>query len=234
MSEPSTGHHVLAEIVGAAALGAFVMYLLDPDRGRRRRALMRDRTRRIGAEIGHFFCVAARDASNRLDGLRARARRLARRPGDADDLMVIERVRSAMGRVVSHPHAIQIGALDGRVTLSGPILTDEIPSLLAAVRSVSGVDDIENRLVPHHEAGSVPSLQGGVARGASNGWSDPWPPALRMAAVVAGGAMTLYGLRQGHASGAMLVGVGALLTARGATEVPTARWVQTLQSPSST
>jgi hypothetical protein len=117
---------VCAEIVGGAALGAAAMYVLDPDRGRRRRALARGKARRAVADIGNFFAVAARDAANRMHGLRARARRLIGRAAAPDDLMVIERVRARMGRIVSHPHAIQIGALGGRVILSGPILASEV------------------------------------------------------------------------------------------------------------
>ncbi len=146
-------------IIGAA-LGATVMYLLDPDKGRRRRAIARDKARSVLTHAQERAAKSARDLGHRVEGVRARARQAFERAPAPDDLVLIERVRSRIGRVVSHPHAIQIGARDGRVTLSGPILTGEVQALLDAVRSVPGVSDIDEHLDAHETPGSVPSLQG--------------------------------------------------------------------------
>jgi hypothetical protein len=221
-------HRVCAEIAGGAALGAVAMYVLDPDKGRRRRALARGKARRVAADIGDFFGVAARDAANRVRGLQARARRLIGRATSPDDLMIIERVRARMGRIVSHPHAIQIGARGGRVTLSGPILTSEVRRLLDAVRSVRGVSDIDNCLVAHDHPGSISSLQGGVERQSPRPeiLQENWTPSLRIAAVVGGGLLALCGLRVGNSTGAALAGIGLSLTARGATNMPIRRMAE--------
>src|SRR5919201_362461 len=72
--------------------------------------------------------------------------------------------RAAMGRVVSHPHAIRVESNWGRVTLSGNILESEVDDLLSCAASVHGVREVENRLTPHAEAGGVPDLQGGRTR----------------------------------------------------------------------
>lgn len=55
-------------------LGAGGMYLLDPDRGRRRRAELEDRTRRRIHDVEDLAGKARRDVENRAHGLAARAR----------------------------------------------------------------------------------------------------------------------------------------------------------------
>jgi osmotically-inducible protein OsmY len=69
-------------------------------------------------------------------------------------------VRSKIGRVVSHPGAIEIAADQGSVTLRGPILAGEVDGLLSCVSSVKGVKGVENLLEAHEQAGGVPGLQG--------------------------------------------------------------------------
>ena|SRR5688572_4624461 len=142
------------------ALGAACMYVFDPQRGRRRRALARDKFTRLAHKTGDGLDAAARDLSNRAAGTAAEARKRFRsdRP---DDTVLVERVRAELGRVVSHPRAIDVEACDGTVRLCGPILRDEVPSLLRAVESVPGVKQVENWLEQHDEPGNVPSLQGG-------------------------------------------------------------------------
>src|SRR5262245_20541144 len=100
-------HRVSTKVVAGALVGAGAMYMLDPDRGRRRRALLRDKVQSSVASLEHLARVAARDVGHRIDGWQARARRRLEVNGVPDDLVLIERVRSAMGRVVSHPHAVQ-------------------------------------------------------------------------------------------------------------------------------
>lgn len=149
-----------ASLLAGFALGAAFMYALDPDGGRRRRALARDKFTRVTHKTRDGFDAAARDLSNRAAGTFAEARR--RFGGDRpEDIILAERVRAALGRAVSHPRAIDVEACDGMVRLCGPILTHEQSSLLAAVESVPGVRSIDNRLEPHDQPGNISSLQGG-------------------------------------------------------------------------
>jgi len=46
------------------------------------------------------------------------------------DVVLVERVRSKIGRAVSHPHAIHVTAQNGRVRLSGEILSEEADDLI--------------------------------------------------------------------------------------------------------
>jgi hypothetical protein len=212
-------------MIAAAALGAAAMYLLDPDKGRRRRAIGRDRVRALAGDIGDFIGKAMRDAAGRLQGLKAEAIAQLRRDRVPDDLMLIERVRARMGRIVSHPHAIQIGANQGRIMLSGPILAGEIGPLLDAARLGRGVRGVEDELVVHDHPEAVPSLQGGHRRTpeSSTVLGENWTPALRVAAIAGGGLLALYGLRSRSGTGTAFAALGIALCARGATNLPADR-----------
>jgi hypothetical protein len=150
-------------IIAAAVLGAATMYMLDPDKGRRRRALARDKLGRAIRDGRHALVGAARDAGHRWQGLRAEVQRGRNREIVPDDLRLIERVRAKLGRVVRHPHAVQVGANRGVVVLSGPILAAEVGELLEAVRGVRGVTAIEDHLAVYESGTGVSGLQDGDA-----------------------------------------------------------------------
>jgi hypothetical protein len=208
-----TGSTRWTTVIAAFALGAASMYVLDPDKGRRRRALGRDKVRRFVGNARTFATAAARDANHRLRGVRARFQRRLRREGIPDDLMLIERVRAQLGRGISHPHALQVGSNRGTVVLSGPILAHEVTALLAQVRAVPGVTRVEDHLAVYESAASIPSLQG---QGAVRDGSHRWTPATRGAALVGGTVLALYGAQKRTAHGLVLTMIGALLAARGA------------------
>jgi hypothetical protein len=167
--------------------------------------------------------VSARDLGHRARGLRATARHLLVRNRATDDLVLIERVRAKMGRIVSHPHAIQIGARDGHVTLSGPILPGEAKPLLEAVRSVWGVSSIEDHLIVFDRPQSIPSLQGGVRRNGGEIARREWRPTWRIAAVLGGGVLAIFALQSRGAARLALAMAGAGLATRGAANVPLSR-----------
>jgi hypothetical protein len=121
------------------------MYLLDPLSGKRRRALARDQWVHASRRAADAARVTARDLSNRLQGLSAQLRRTAQRQPPSDDVL-LARVRARIGRVVSHPHAIEVQAAGGRIRLEGPVLADEVSRLLRAVARIEGARTIDNRL----------------------------------------------------------------------------------------
>jgi hypothetical protein len=217
--------HEWSRAAGAAVLGAVVMYMLDPDKGKRRRALIGDKA--YSSDTRQALGAAGRDAAHRIEGLRARARRLVSDAPVPDDLQLIERVRARMGRLVAHPHAIQVGANNGRVTLSGPVLRHEVPRLLDAIRTVWGVASVEDRLVVYDSSDSISSLQGGTAerKQPSPLARARWAPAMQGAAILGGGLLALYGLRDRSLPGLALAGGGVALLLRGATNRPLARLV---------
>jgi len=107
--------------------------------------------------------ITARDAAQRAHGVLAGTRRLFRREEVQDDTLA-DRVRAALGRVVSHPHAIEVAAEHGHVGISGPILAEEVRSLLRTVRTVAGVRGVSDHLTVHQEPDGIPALQGGSPR----------------------------------------------------------------------
>lgn len=210
-----------------AGIGASVMYYLDPNLGRRRRALARDKVAHGVNQASRGLDVAGRDVANRARGLAAQARSRLRDEPVADEVLV-ERVRARIGRLVSHPGAIEVAACDGIVTLSGPILQDEVRPLLHHVRRVPGVRYTENCLTEYTEPGRIPGLQGEAARGPGavfEYFQDRWSPAARLVAGLAGGALGAYGASRRNSGGAALLVTGLGLLARSAANKPITRLV---------
>lgn len=196
-------------------LGTGLMYLLDPDRGKRRRALLRDKGAWAVRKTGDCIGVTARDVRNRMQGIT----HVHFFSEPVDDAKLVERVRSKLGRVVSHPGAIHVTAQNGEVTLSGPILVEEIPELLACVNRVNGVNRVINELDAHEQAENHPALQGGRERQGSRFefFQESWSPAARLVAGAAGASLAAYGGVRRDALGAGLGTAGLLLLTRGIT-----------------
>src|SRR5688572_3931140 len=144
-------------------IGTIVMYLLDPDRGKRRRALLRDKFVWAQRKTGDCIEVTARDLSNRARGI-ATTIQSRFTSTEMDDGVLTDRVRSKLGRLVSHPGAIEVAVENGNATLSGPILAVEVDNLLSCVKWIPGVNEVVNNLEVHEEAGNHPALQGGRER----------------------------------------------------------------------
>lgn len=212
------------KLLSGMILGAGAMYLLDPDRGARRRSILRDKGVHASRVLASGVGTTARDVRNRSAGAAALIGSRLRRDA-AGDQIVQERVRTALGRVVSHPSALKTAVYDGRVFLSGPILRAELPVLLSTVRSVRGVREVENQLQAHDTPAGVPGLQGeGRARGAHSAWrQEVWAPTTRLLAGVVGGAAVLRGLRSRGVPGSVLAAAGLGLLARAATNLSTRR-----------
>jgi len=145
-------------LVTGVAIGAGTMFLLDSDRGRRRRALIRDK--------------AARPANISPDTRTLR-----------------ESVHAELGRVVSHPHAIEVMILhDGCVSLGGPILSNEADATLAAIAGVRGVATVEDNLERHDSPEGVPALQGARLR-MGRRMRQNWSPTRTLMVALAGTAV---------------------------------------------
>lgn len=206
--------------IGGLGVGAGLSYFFDPSRGRRRRKLAADQLFSTVHHAADAAEVTERDFENRSRGLAARMR--SRFDHDEPDSSVlVERIRSKMGRVVSHPGPIHVTVDKGVVTLSGPILRDDVGPLLSTVRKMRGVRKVENRLAVHHQAGDIPGLQGNSHRPGMRPdfIQERWSPATRV--MVGAGSVGLMGVaasRRGFSGVAMaLAGLGML--ARAATNL---------------
>lgn len=138
----------------ALAIGAMLMYLLDPAQGRRRRALLRDRI----VHFGHVFSRVPTQAARRgravggpVRGVRHGMLHLVRsnhrgEPDDAETL--VARVRSEVlrgGRFKAGQ--INIDSYEGCVTLRGQFEREsDIRWLIDATKHVEGVREVRSYL----------------------------------------------------------------------------------------
>lgn len=202
-------------LIASVGVGAGCMYLMDPDRGRYRRVLLRDKTTSAYREVRMSLERAQADLANRAHGLLARAKSAVQHESVEED-QLIARVRARLGRLVSHPHAIEVVARDGTITLSGAVLENEAQELVSGVCAIRGVSLVCDHLVRHRDAANISSLQGGRERhaGQPQVFRHEWPPALRMLAGIAGGSLELYGLFS-SSRGLWALPLGLVLLARG-------------------
>ena len=188
-SEGGTRAGGLPNLLVGAGIGAAFAYFFDPQQGRRRRSLMRDQFARAMSKSNRAVDVGWRDLRHRVQGSLAEWE-ASLKEGDVPDEVLVDRVRSRMGRYVSHPSSIGVAATGGRVILHGVVLQEEVPELLAAVRSVRGVRDVEDQL-DVHASPDVSELQGNGRRpGEPPTWMrEKWPPATRLLAAMTGSAL---------------------------------------------
>jgi BON domain len=161
--------------------GAGLMYFLDPVGGRRRRALFRDRVVHASHVLSDATGAAGRDMSHRAAGMAARIRGAGQEA--VDDRVLEERVRAQLGRVCSHPRAIEVSASEGMITLRGPILEAEANRVCRAIERVNGVRGIWDELQVHTEPGNIPALQGGSTPRPF--WQRSWSPTARACTALA-------------------------------------------------
>lgn len=204
--------------------GAGLMYMFDPDRGACRRARLKDKAAHAINKTGVAAGSVSRDLTNRLRGLAAQAGSVFKN-GEADDDTLAARVRSRMGRSVSHPGAIEVTARNGVVKLSGDALSHEVDALLSCARSTSGARCVDNQLRIHNRPGYIPNLQGGRTRGGARFelMQSNWAPATRLLAALTGGALMGVCLRRRDALGAVAGTIGFGLITRGVTNLETRR-----------
>jgi BON domain len=209
-------------------VGAAAAFLLDPTSGKRRRHRLADATTHIADRTRDSASTAVRDLRNRTHGVITIARRRFARE-QLDDRVLEERVHSALGRVVSHPHAITVKVRQGHVTLDGPIPKRDEHRILHAVKAVAGVKHIEAAFDPHIQPAYEPSLK--AARPATRTPPRPdflqrnWAPATRAVAAGAGAALVGAGIARRDRAGVGLAAAGAALIARAATNLPFQRLV---------
>lgn len=179
--------HILRS-AASAAIGAAAMFWLDPTRGRSRRAMLEQKVGSVAGDLTEAVGVAGRDLGHRAQGMGHEVRSWFKRE-PVDDGLLARRVRSALGRVVSHPKAIDVTADNGRVTLSGAVLVQEYEDLLETVCSVRGVHELDERLAVYEDSSGIPGLQGGRPRARLHGLPPRWSPAGRL--LLGTGALSL-------------------------------------------
>ena len=184
------------DVVIGATMGSALMFMLDPDRGARRRALVRDTASSAARKTRYGLDATGKAISTRAIGVAAAARRRWSNESAEDDRLVA-RIRAVVGQVASYPGTIEVEAYHGCVTVRGPALASEASAIIAEIASVPGVVDVVDELDPHGEVG-------GTSFHRNAHWGDTsrrsWAPArgaMTGAALLAAGVcMAVAGLRQ--------------------------------------
>lgn len=152
-SHANNGHHdgfgagsVASTAVAAVAVGAILMYALDPQLGRSRRKYAGDQVRGRLHDLGDAARGRAEDARNRLRGYAHEARSAIRTEQAVPDKTLEERIRSALGHVSDQVGQIMVQATNGNVTLRGSAADAAADQLLDAARKVTGVQHVEDQL----------------------------------------------------------------------------------------
>lgn len=176
----------LAPLAGVA-LGAGLMYVLDPIAGRRRRAVARDQLRSAGRQLNDMTSCALRDARNRSLGLWAEARARLR-PESVTGEVLEARIRSELGSVLRYPGLVEVEAKNGVVSLTGAVPADETRRMMRRVRRIRGVSQIDNRLDVYRHPSDLPGVQPPVLPPRSGRQFEPCsgaglPPLARWSAV---------------------------------------------------
>ncbi len=199
------------------AIGGALMYALDPQLGHRRRMLARDKMAKAVHRTGRAMGATSRDVAHRATGLAAslHSRFFDR---EAPDEVIEARVRARLGRVSSHPAAIEATVRNGVATLTGPALRNEVDEVVRGVSSVRGVTDVDNRLETHDAAEHVPGLQGGTSRDVQTAQAA-WPLKTRMVMAASGAILAAFGIARRDKAGILLAGIGVGLLTRAASDV---------------
>lgn len=144
--------------IAGAGLGAAGMYFFDPRMGATRRAYVQEKLGHYAREAGDHLGGLVQEAAGRAFGTVMELRyQLDRRT--PPDRVLAARVKTKLGRSVTNPGAIDVSAHDGEVTLSGPILADDVDRALMGVRLIPGVARVVNHLDVHQSPDSIPGLQ---------------------------------------------------------------------------
>jgi len=146
----------MRKLLGLVGLGAALTYFFDPEQGRRRRAMTRDRFvaffRRRKRETERL----GRSASAQAEGLVQKAKHLEEEPKpQPDDVTLTRKVETEIFRDADVPKGqINVNAENGKIYLRGEVGQLElIKDLEKRARKVQGVQEVENLLhLPGTEA----------------------------------------------------------------------------------
>jgi len=135
--------------VGAFVVGAGVAYLFDPQSGKRRRHVLRDRSVAVLRRFGRRSAGEAKYGAGHAEGVAAQAAGDASSPAaEADDATVKDRILSQAFRDAGvNTGDVAVDVSDGIATLRGTLdSVDLVHELVERVRAVPGVRTVTPRL----------------------------------------------------------------------------------------
>jgi osmotically-inducible protein OsmY len=146
----------MRKLLGLVGLGAALTYFFDPEQGRRRRAMTRDRLVAFFRRRMRKTERLGRSASAQAEGLVQKAKHLEEEPKpQPDDVTLTRKVETEIFRDADIPKVqINVNAENGKVYLRGEVGQPElIKDLEQRARRVQGVQEVENLLhLPGTEA----------------------------------------------------------------------------------
>jgi hypothetical protein len=198
-------------MIGGALIGSAAMYFMDPDRGRSRRAIIRDRAKGELRSKSEALNVMTRDFQHRVEGMRHEINsRMA--PDKANDAIIEQRVCSAIGHACTHNRCLDVNVKDGVVQISGPVLASEAQAVIRAVRGVRGVTQVHNLMTTHESAAEVPEFHNQMPPATKA--TATTTPARAFIELCGGGLLALYGIARRGVVGNVCGLVGAGMIAR--------------------
>jgi osmotically-inducible protein OsmY len=149
----------MRKIGSTAVAAALVAWLWDPQSGRRRRAMLRDRVTAYVRRSARSGARGARATASEAYALKQKATHLREEPKDFDDQTLKAKVETELFRDADAPKGqVDVNAQHGIVQLRGEVDSPElIDELVARTRSVQGVREVENLL--HLPGASAPMHQ---------------------------------------------------------------------------
>lgn len=132
----------------AALVGAALAYLFDPQSGRRRRAMLRDRSAALVKRGTRQAAEAGRGVAAEAYGVSQKVQHLREEPKEYDDATLAQKVQSEIFRDPEIPKGqINVNAEDGIVVLRGEVDRPELmEELVERTRKVQGVREVQNLL----------------------------------------------------------------------------------------
>jgi BON domain len=152
-------------LCGGMLAGMGMMYLMDRDTGRRHRALVRDQMTHYRRIAERLFERKGRKLTHRVRGIVLERTKHAH-DGVVDDAVLVERIRSHMGHLLSHAETrwIEVAVQDGQVALSGHVVASHVNRVLGHVATVPGVHGLVTKLTVHPSVEDILGDQPGIHR----------------------------------------------------------------------
>src|SRR5436189_4501916 len=131
------------------SLGALIAYVMDPQSGRRRRTMLRDRTLATFRRTGRKTARAGQGVAAQAYGIKQKVTHLKEEPKpQPDDATLARKVETEIFRDADVPKGkINVNAENGKIVLRGEVDSPElIDDLVSKAGKVQGVQDVESLL----------------------------------------------------------------------------------------
>jgi len=133
------------------AIGAGLMYLLDPKAGAQRRRMVRDKTmdaaRQTGSAVSSAAQTVGRKVSDAYNSMTGKAEEMANEAKDLSSHVMHELNQRWAG------NSIHADVENGHVKLTGYASPNDVENILSVVRSIPGVTEVDNQLETRDMAG---------------------------------------------------------------------------------